>query len=82
MFNLGHGRTTIKHTYVRLSSFPLTHPPELYRSLPCHPQGLAFSVRKGVQVPPSLRNMYKELENEYDDFKAPKHGLVGSLELG
>jgi uracil-DNA glycosylase len=25
--------------------------------------------------------MYKELENEYDDFKAPKHGLVGSLEL-
>jgi hypothetical protein len=38
-------------------------------------QGLAFSVKKGVAVPPSLRNMYKELENEYPgEFKAPKHG--------
>ncbi|OFS62146.1 uracil-DNA glycosylase [Nosocomiicoccus sp. HMSC09A07] len=26
--------------------------------------GLAFSVRPGVRVPPSLRNMYKELEND------------------
>jgi len=25
--------------------------------------GLAFSVRKGVAVPPSLKNMYKELES-------------------
>ena len=41
-----------------------------------YPQGLVFSVRKGVTVPPSLRNMYKELENEYPEFKAPKHGWV------
>lgn len=40
--------------------------------------GLAFSVRKGIAVPPSLRNMYKELENEYPDFKAPKHGDLSS----
>ncbi len=26
--------------------------------------GLAFSVRKGVQIPPSLMNMYKELNSE------------------
>lgn len=27
--------------------------------------GLAFSVRKGIQLPPSLRNIYKEIENEF-----------------
>ena len=27
--------------------------------------GMAFSVNHGVKIPPSLRNMYKELENEY-----------------
>lgn len=26
--------------------------------------GLAFSVQKGVKIPPSLRNMYKELAND------------------
>ncbi|SCV74697.1 BQ2448_7726 [Microbotryum intermedium] len=36
--------------------------------------GLAFSVRPGVAVPPSLRNMYKELSNKYPDFVAPKTG--------
>ncbi|KDE07229.1 hypothetical protein MVLG_02452 [Microbotryum lychnidis-dioicae p1A1 Lamole] len=36
--------------------------------------GLAFSVRPGVAVPPSLRNMYKELSNEYPDFVPPKTG--------
>ncbi|GAA1833295.1 uracil-DNA glycosylase [Luedemannella flava] len=35
--------------------------------------GLSFSVRKGVSVPPSLRNVYKEL---HDDLGVvpPKHG--------
>lgn len=27
--------------------------------------GLAFSVRQGIKTPPSLRNVFKELENEY-----------------
>lgn len=27
--------------------------------------GLAFSVNKGIKVPPSLRNIYKEIENEF-----------------
>ena len=35
--------------------------------------GLSFSVKKGVRIPPSLRNIYKEL---YDDIGclAPSHG--------
>ncbi|WVF67974.1 uracil-DNA glycosylase [Kwoniella sp. CBS 6097] len=36
--------------------------------------GLAFSVRKGVRIPPSLRNIYKEMHDEYPDFTIPKHG--------
>lgn len=38
--------------------------------------GLAFSVRKGIQIPPSLRNIYKELlNNENCGFdKIPTHG--------
>ncbi len=35
--------------------------------------GLCFSVKKGVEVPPSLKNMYKELESDIG-FKAPRHG--------
>ncbi|WWC92190.1 uracil-DNA glycosylase [Kwoniella dendrophila CBS 6074] len=36
--------------------------------------GLAFSVRKGVRIPPSLRNMYKEMHDEIPEFVIPKHG--------
>lgn len=37
--------------------------------------GHSFSVQKGVRVPPSLLNMYKELGNEYGSaFKNPGHG--------
>ncbi len=32
---------------------------------PGQAHGLAFSVRKGVRIPPSLVNIYKEIENEY-----------------
>lgn len=32
---------------------------------PCQANGLAFSVYEGVKFPPSLRNIYKELEIEY-----------------
>ncbi|KAK9893887.1 uracil-DNA glycosylase [Cystobasidium minutum MCA 4210] len=40
--------------------------------------GLAFSVRSNVAVPPSLRNIYKEIKNDYPDFQVPKHGYLGS----
>lgn len=36
--------------------------------------GLSFSVQKGIQVPPSLQNIFKELKNEYPEFQIPSHG--------
>lgn len=38
--------------------------------------GLAFSVRPDVAVPPSLFNIYKELEDDIDGFVAPHHGYL------
>ena len=38
--------------------------------------GLAFSVRKGIKVPPSLVNIYKELAQDITDFKIPCHGYL------
>ncbi|GHJ86227.1 hypothetical protein NliqN6_2629 [Naganishia liquefaciens] len=40
--------------------------------------GLAFSVRKGIRTPPSLRNIYKEISDEVDGFKPPTHGHLTS----
>jgi uracil-DNA glycosylase len=36
--------------------------------------GLSFSVPVGVQIPPSLRNIYKELSLEIPGFTIPNHG--------
>ncbi len=36
--------------------------------------GLAFSVKPGIRVPPSLVNIYKELATDIKDFETPKHG--------
>jgi len=45
--------------------------------------GLCFSVRKGIAVPPSLKNMHKELKTDYPSFNPPKHGdLTGWAENG
>jgi uracil-DNA glycosylase len=38
-------------------------------------QGLAFSVRPGVAVPPSLVNIYKELHDDVQ-FRVPNHGCL------
>jgi len=44
--------------------------------------GLSFSVPKGVRPPPSLVNIYKEIESEYG-YKMPKSGdLTGWAEQG
>ncbi len=40
---------------------------------PDQAMGLAFSVRPGVKLPPSLRNIYKELESDLG-LPAPKNG--------
>ncbi|OGV38689.1 MAG: uracil-DNA glycosylase [Lentisphaerae bacterium GWF2_45_14] len=46
---------------------------------PYHDQGqahgLCFSVRKGVKIPPSLRNIYKELRNDLG-LPIPLHGFL------
>lgn len=40
--------------------------------------GLSFSVKPGVKVPPSLANMYKELNTDIEGFKTPNHGCLSS----
>ncbi len=40
--------------------------------------GLSFSVQKGVAVPPSLRNIYKELQTDIPGFNMPSHGNLSS----
>ena len=42
---------------------------------PGQAHGLCFSVAPGVTVPPSLRNIYKELESD-TDFQPPPHGCL------
>lgn len=49
---------------------------------PNQAHGLCFSVRKGVRIPPSLVNIYKEIEQELD-VSMPEHGnLEGWAQQG
>lgn len=36
--------------------------------------GLSFSVQKGIAIPPSLQNIFKELKQEFPEFNMPKDG--------
>ena len=38
--------------------------------------GLAFSVKPGIGIPPSLQNIYKELANDIPGFVMPQHGFL------
>ena len=38
--------------------------------------GLAFSVRQGIRIPPSLQNIYKELATDIAGFQIPAHGYL------
>lgn len=40
--------------------------------------GLAFSVPRSAKVPPSLKNIYKELKNTNENFNIPSHGDLSS----
>ena len=44
---------------------------------PGQAHGLAFSVQKGVKIPPSLRNIYAELESDLGCY-TPNHGCLTS----
>ncbi len=45
---------------------------------PGQAHGLAFSVLPGIAPPPSLVNMYKELEGSLPGFQRPNHGYLES----
>jgi uracil-DNA glycosylase len=51
---------------------------------PGQAHGLCFSVQQGVQSPPSLQNIFKEISNEYPDrgVKFPHGNLTGWAEQG
>lgn len=42
---------------------------------PGQAHGLSFSVQKGVRIPPSLVNIYKEMQTDLG-IEAPQHGLL------
>lgn len=43
---------------------------------PGQAHGLSFSVRPEIKTPPSLANMYKELEQDITGFERPTHGYL------
>lgn len=45
---------------------------------PDQAHGLCFSVQKGIQPPPSLLNIFKELEQDIPGFSRPSHGCLQS----
>uniref|UniRef100_A0A6G1SEJ9 Uracil-DNA glycosylase n=1 Tax=Aceria tosichella TaxID=561515 RepID=A0A6G1SEJ9_9ACAR len=50
---------------------------------PNQAHGLSFSVQKGVAIPKSLQNIYKELQSDIADYKHPGHGnLTGWSKQG
>lgn len=50
---------------------------------PGQAHGMCFSVKPGIDIPPSLVNIYKEIKSEYPDYKIPKSGyLQGWAEQG
>lgn len=40
--------------------------------------GLSFSVSKGVTIPPSLKNIFKEISHDLPNFNTPLHGDLSS----
>ncbi len=45
---------------------------------PNQAHGLCFSVLPGVRTPPSLVNIYKEMQRDLPDFVTPNHGFLES----
>ena len=38
--------------------------------------GLSFSVKRGIKTPPSLMNIFTELDNTIETFDVPRHGCL------
>lgn len=68
----------------RFSAYKLTPPDQIKVVIlgqdPYHgsnqANGLAFSVHKNIPIPPSLRNIYKELADDIKGFVIPEHGSL------
>lgn len=45
----------------------------------CRAQGLSFSVDKDDYIPNPLKNIYKEIKNDFPMFKEPDHGDISYL---
>jgi len=45
---------------------------------PHQANGLSFSVQQGVAIPPSLKNIFKELAQDIPSFKIPENGDLGA----
>lgn len=43
---------------------------------PGQAHGLAFSVKRDIPIPPSLKNMYAELKTDIPGFEIPTHGYL------
>jgi uracil-DNA glycosylase len=70
---------------LRMSTFEGTHVLILGQDpyhKPGQAHGLSFSVRPGVAVPPSLRNIYKELRDDLGVAPPPNGDLSGWAEQG
>lgn len=53
--------------------------PSLLENGKCRAQGLSFSVSKEDKVPGSLKNIYKEIRNDFPMFVEPDHGDLSYL---
>ena len=65
----------LKHTAYRDVKVVILGQDPYYGSGQAH--GMCFSVKKGVPVPPSLVNIYKELKEDVG-FQIPSHGFLES----
>ena len=76
------GKTIYPHGSLIFNAFNTTPLPEVKVVIlgqdpyhqPNQAMGLSFSVPHGVAIPPSLRNVYKELARTIDRFIIPNHG--------
>ncbi len=73
-FNAFKHSTYDEISVVIVGQDPYHQTPEVDGVLVNQAMGLSFSVPIGIKVPPSLKNIYKELESNYKDFIMPTHG--------
>lgn len=73
-FNAFKHSTYDEISVVIVGQDPYHQTPEVNGVLVNQAMGLSFSVPIGVKVPPSLKNIYKELEGNFNDFIVPKQG--------